>query len=552
VDLGLDYARADEQSPVTSTIALAGSGAVDGPGAFFAGLLYNNLIGDPAPCTVPTSPAPFCGVPGLIGLPTLPADTPRYDGRFLSGDPTRSFATGPSGSRYEQLALRAAVAWHIGAIELKATTGVSGLRGRFGRDPDGAPITLIHTIDRTRQRQFSQEFQLTRTGDRVTWIAGLYYFRERAIDRIVAPFAQETFDIVNRLGRGCTLYPAITGLPEPIAVPVCPNIFSIDASAGAVASSSGVAAYAEASVEILPHLTLTGGGRYTRDRKHIDLTGYLVGGVPLTADPAAARHFSSFDPRVTLSFRPDSRWMLYGSGATGFKSGGYNLRYGAPIATGPTAFDPERVLSAEIGAKYRSESGRLTANVALFDASYRDIQLVVFDNAIPRTVNAARARVRGIEAELRFAPVRWLALDANYGFLDARYTRISPAIIGSFGVPIVNPIRRGNRFVDAPRHSLNVSVEAALWSADDDRLSLRVDLSRRSAAAKDAVNTPELIQPPLTLLGARLTLAHGDGMKLALVRHQPHRSRLHRHRGGGRLWLRPRRDQSGEAARMGT
>jgi iron complex outermembrane receptor protein len=516
VRLAADYSERHDDSPVTA-LGEAAPNSLGAPATLFAGLLYNNLIREAdgiAPCQRPGFPIPFCGIPGLIQMPTLPAGTPRYDTRWLTGNPFTSLANGPTGSDFEGYGLAATIQWDA-AIRFRSITAYRRFDAAFGRDPDGAPLVLIDTANLLEHEQFSQELQLSDSRPGLSWVAGLYYFEEEGSDRGTAPFAEETFRTVNALGLGCTLLPGATGLPAPVFVSPCPNIFRIDYSAdGAVAHSRSIAAFGEASIDLNDWLSVTGGLRWTRDRKTVDISGFLVGRLPVSPNPVARRSFSRLTPRVIVraQIAPDA--MAYASWSTGFKSGGFNQRYGAPIAA-PTSFEPESVRSFELGL--RAPLGR-QARVRLtgFWSAYEDIQAVVFDAGIPRTINAARGRSRGIEVEADWRPTPRLTIAASYGWLDARFTRLDPAIIGSFGTPIVNPLRLDNRFVNAPRHSLALSAE---WEHDLGRLGrlrLRGDVSHRSSVANDAVNTVPLVAGPVTLVNGRITYLPSERWSAAL------------------------------------
>ncbi|TFI56371.1 TonB-dependent receptor, partial [Sphingomonas parva] len=457
-DLAGDYATRDDQSP-PATLRSVDPPGLGGASTLFAGLLYNNLIEGPdgiAPCERPDFPIPFCGIPGLIAMPTLPASTTPIDARWISGDPYVTFATGPTGSRFEGGGVRATLDY-AGPISLRWTSAWRAFDAAFGRDPDSSPLVIVDTANRLDHHQWSHELQLKDEAGRLQWVAGGHVFSEEGRDRGTAPLIDETFRIVNALGLGCTLLSGATGLPQPLALPVCPNIFRIDATGDGVRiDNSSLSAFGEATLALTRRLSVTAGLRWTRDRKRIDLRGFLVGGAPVAADPRAARSFSRLTPRVIVEYAPRPEVRVYGSFSTGFKSGGFNQRYGAPIAA-PTAFAPETVRSWELGLHLRSRDRRAALRATAFWADYDDIQVVVFESGIPRTINAAAGRSRGIELEGTWSPSPSLTLAASYGWLDTAFTRLDPAIVGSFGLPVVNPLRIGDRFVDSPRHSLGLS-----------------------------------------------------------------------------------------------
>ena len=516
--LTVDYSQADEQSPVSTTAFTRASGSVEAPLSLFTGLLYNNLIGNPAPCQQPTFVVPFCGIPGLIALPALPPDTPLYDARWLTNNLHTSFATGPTGSRYDILGLTGMLSWQAGEMRIKSTTGYRSSDFHFARDPDGSPLAIVETSNAVDHSQVSQEIEIgSGEANRFHWVAGVYYLGEHASENITAPLGQEAFNVINRLGLGCTYLPGLTGLAGPITLNPCPNPFSITmVGSGVKIRNQSIAGYGEATLPLGAGISLTAGIRWTRDSKRVDLRNYRIAGLPFSPNPRANAHFERLTPRVILDYKPISDLLVYASFSTGYKSGGFNERYGAPIAAGPTSFAPESVKSFELGTKASLVGGRLTLATALFHSLYNNIQVVVFDNAIPRTINAARGKVDGFEFEATALPIEALTLQIAYGYLDARYTRLDPAVIGSFGIPIVNPLVLSYDFVNSPRHSVTASVEYRM-SVCGGTLTPRAELTYQSRTANDAVNTPELVQPALALLRMRIHYTtRGEKFSVAL------------------------------------
>jgi iron complex outermembrane receptor protein len=517
LNLAGDYSRAEEDSPASSLLSGSRSASLGAPGTTFTGLLYNNLITGSnglAPCRTPGFPVPFCGIPALIELPALPAGTRPYDARWLTGDAFTSNATGPSGSQYRIAGLAATLEWSAESLRVKSISAYREADLQFARDPDGSPLTIIHTSNTTATEQWSQEFQLAGEtgGGRLKWLAGLYYLKEQGADAVTVPFSQETFDLINGLGLGCTLLPGLTGAPGPIGVPVCPNVFRVDnVGEGVTIDNTSAAVFGEATFALGDRVSITGGLRFTRDEKRVDISNYRTGGVPAAlVAPRAERAFRELSPRLILEYRPVEDVLTYASFSKGFKSGGFNGRYGAPLP-GPTSFEPEQVTSYEIGAKTEWFGRRLRANAALFRSFYDDVQVLVFDGGIPRTINAAEGRISGFELELTALVASRLRVQASYGWLDAGYTRLDPAVIGSFGTPIVNPLALGYRFVNSPRNTAAAAAQYELPLGRWGLMTLRGDLLSRSATANDAVNTPELIQPEVTTVNARLTIAPREG-----------------------------------------
>lgn len=241
--------------------------------------------------------------------------------------------------------------------------------------------------------QFSQEFQLLYSGDRINAVAGLYYLDAKA---------SNDFDVVLGL-LGVTAY---TG-------------GEIDTEAWSV--------FADVTFDITDDLSLAVGGRYTDDKREADVfrATYLGIGSPffgndtafelvVSSDYEADETFTDFSPRVNLSYALNDDINLYASYSQGFKAGSFDPR-GANFATPAVVdgYDPETLDSFELGMKATWMDGRAITNVALFHSDYEDMQIPgsigidsdndgVNDGFVGAVTNAGEAEIRGIELEGTF------------------------------------------------------------------------------------------------------------------------------------------------------
>lgn len=134
--------------------------------------------------------------------------------------------------------------------------------------------------------------------------------------------------------------------------------------------------------------------------------------------------FDSLDPRVYGSFKVNDDVMIYASVGSGFRSGGFN-RGDLPN------FEPETLISYELGSKGVIAGGVLSYEVAAFHSDYKDMlrRSLVFNSATGATdqlvSNIGKAKVNGVEAGLTWHPLRQLTLNttATY-YLDSEITEI--------------------------------------------------------------------------------------------------------------------------------
>ena len=170
-------------------------------------------------------------------------------------------------------------------------------------------------------------------------------------------------------------------------------------------------------------LRLISGFRYTRDNFLTDVSNFF--GVELYQEDDTDEETSG---RLTLEFDLDIDSMLYLSQTRGFKPGGTNLTFGAsgdgtPAMVLPT-FKSETLDSTEIGFKTEFLDGRALANVAIFDYTYKNLQVQGTDPDVYKggVVNVPESEVQGLELEFTASLSDSWTIDANFAYLDSEIT----------------------------------------------------------------------------------------------------------------------------------
>ena len=483
----LDYSRANESgtaSKLLSTDARVPQSpfSIGDLGTIFAGQAYNVLIG--APTTGASTLFPF--------LPPLPPGTTPFDRRWVTAQPYQTNATGPNYSEHRIFGTAVTLTWSLPAVTVRSISGFRSTDAAFGRDPDGSPLVIAHTEVGVDYQQASQELHVAGSalGGRLDWLSGLYYMNEDGKQRDRVEFVDETFRIYEMLGIDF------------------PNLFLVEGPFSENTIDS-FAAFGEISLALTAKLGITTGLRWTRETRDT-LSRIIQGGAPTVLNPHASLDVSETSGRVIVDYKFDERTMTYASVSEGFKSGGFNHRLARPapnvLLDAPTRFEPEKLTSYELGLKTKLVDGRLRFNAAAFHSDYKNIQVVVSDSGIPRTVNAAAGEIDGLELEAEYvARGNWRAMLA-WGYMDARYTRLDASIPGATGDPVSMPLTLDTDFVNTPEHSLAVGLEKAFRPAPALDLRLRADATYRSEIANDSINTPEARQDAVWLVGAGLTL----------------------------------------------
>ncbi|HEX8058930.1 MAG TPA: TonB-dependent receptor [Novosphingobium sp.] len=335
----------------------------------------------------------------------------------------------PNGSRTNnQTLLSGQLDWNVtDTLKLTSVTGYYRVtedltsNGGYGPYPNNV-FAVGFSSD-----QVSQELRLASSFDGpVNFLAGGFYEDRKLFTStiIVQPF-------------GATLSPALPATPVPANTRL-----PIESTHQKQESYSG---FGQLIVDATDQIQLTAGARYTHEVKNLlDYTvtlGTAAGyGTPVdvTKDPRYGSKrlaYNDFSPEVTVTWKPATDIMLFASYKEGFKSGGFDAGYtGGAIVANPARgqiFLPEHVKGGEIGLKSRFADRQLTFNLTGYWYDYKGFQVSVFDTISRsfRLQNAGSARVRGIEAELRYNPssVPGLSLHATGAYNDAKYRTFNNA-----------------------------------------------------------------------------------------------------------------------------
>lgn len=313
----------------------------------------------------------------------------------------------------------ASAQWKIGnGFRLDYLFGLFKTKEDGHWDFDATPLTLYDTDRPQQYRQTSHELRLSYDDNgRVNFTAGAYLYRSRY-----------GIDNTSYIGFGDFLF----GLPAGTVLTVPQTVAQ---------QTRSYALFFEGDAKLFEGLTLTLGGRYTHDRKNQQVADPLFTGQLATLGgfgKPASKAWNDFSPKVGLRYRLSERTMVYALFSKGFRAGGFSGRPGTYEAI-VTPYDPETVNNYEIGAKTQFLDNRLRFNVSAYKMNYKNKQeeLSVPVNITGGTgqqtlfVNAATARLQGVEFEVLARPARGLNLSASLGYLEAKYTSFNDPLTGS-------------------------------------------------------------------------------------------------------------------------
>ena len=392
----------------------------------------------------------------------------------------------------------------------------SGLAGCFYLE-DNAGNTIDprqYIIGTDHFRKMSQEFRIASPQDeRFRVVAGLFY--QRQSNQIHQDYK------VNNLSAAMS----VNGRPGTLWLTEQKRI------------DKDYAAFGEASFDILPNLTLTGGGRYYKfDNSLIGFFGFgrdpngppynggnssrtgvagcytttgailrdnpggtllpaAVDGGPCTnlADFVGGKLVpkrtkdSGFTHKLNLTWKPNEDLMTYATWSRGFRPGGINRR--ATIAP----YDADFLTNYELGIKSTLADGRVRLNAAIYQQQWKKFQFSFLgENSFTEIHNGPNARIRGIEADINVRPVDGLTITAAASYTNAK-TRNNLCAIDDPTFTCTDPgnsiaAEAGTRLPITPKFNGNATVRYA-FPIGSGEMHLQSVIAHRSSATADIRET---------------------------------------------------------------
>jgi|GEM_PF-3370537 len=347
-------------------------------------------------------------------------------------------------------------------------------------DATAAPIfTFAYmTFD---QDQFSEELRLagSTADDKLSFVTGFYYFDQN--------------------------WQATEGRV----------IFGSDRRGGAsTLDNTQVAVFGQLSFAVTPELSLIAGGRYTHEKKSMDL-------LPMTSNncltPVVCDYlftdlkFSSnnFSPKLGFEWQASPDALLFGSFTRGSRAGGYNSRY-AYTSVAPSPYRDEKVDAYELGVKSDWFDRKLRVNFSVFHNEFSDLQRTILkSDSTQDVVNAAEVEIDGAELETSIVPTAGLRIDFSAGYTDARYK--------SFIDPRVTPeMVKTLKLERAPKWTLGAGVTHSLEMSDWGRFTTSVNYNYTGKYIASTLNELDFYVPSLHLIDASVALEVRDHMKISV------------------------------------
>ncbi len=367
------------------------------------------------------------------------------------------------------------------------------------QDSDSSPLDIYQNMAISRSEQLSQEFRLaSKHPGPFEWQVGAFLYYSKLKDHyVVHQFGADVIPWYNA-------YNTVAGTAfTPIPLSFRSQLTGAQIIENTYVENRNAAAYAQATWHINDVLELTGGLRYTYDRKtgsspvdtsllptslptgvtNAQLTAfynaidavqrnpgvvYTTPGYPTTPATTGyalnlATSADNISGTVSLSYKVTPDITTYATYATGFQAGGLDLNNRSLDPSAP-AVAPTTTDNLEVGVKAYLFDRRLTLNLAAYQSTLEGFQTsisYILPNGTPQrgATNVGDIRARGVEWSAAAVLGHGLRLTFDGNYNDAVYTRApslpAPPELSYNGVATVDA--KGQTAPYAPKWALSIT-----------------------------------------------------------------------------------------------
>lgn len=277
------------------------------------------------------------------------------------------------------------------------------------------------------------------------------------------------------------------------------------------------AMFGQASFEIVDGLKLTGGLRYTWDKKYLQeffRIRPIFTGAPVTITQTTDASYKSEKATwlVGLDYQATPDNLFYAKVSTGYKAGSLNN-----VGT----WRPESITAYEIGTKNRLFDNRVQLNLAGYYMDYRDQHVTTYvmnanNIVVQTTTNAGKSEIYGIEANLLANIGDFGRLDISANALHAEYKQFVSAASWSASPP--RPVTlldlSGNRLPNSPRFTISAQYEHTIHNAFGGEISGLLGIRYQTGQYYGQENFPDQYQKGYALVDASVIYRSKDGWSI--------------------------------------
>lgn len=305
--------------------------------------------------------------------------------------PFEHFGEQPGFLNRKATILQADWTYDFGGVELTSITNTVNLKKDYGEDGDAIPALVINFDTGMKYKQFSQELRLSGESGALKWQTGLYYLN-MDLDGYITT-------------RGAPVFGAAIGANGAAVDPAVKQKYTL--------GSKNWSLFGQGEYEMSDQLSLTLGGRYSKDKKGIDYRAVLTdtGFTDITISSNAIFEatvpgvtdisYGDWAARAALNYKPNDDTIVFASWNRGIKGGNWSL--GSDVVAENFKHGAETLNSVELGFKTALLDRTLKLNGTLFHYMYDNYQAFAVVGGVPQ-VNNSDASSTGAEMELFWSP----------------------------------------------------------------------------------------------------------------------------------------------------
>ncbi len=298
-------------------------------------------------------------------------------------------------------------------FSIKSVTGYHDYSKIASLDVDNSPIDQFTYMADADTKTLAQELTLSFEGERLRYVAGLYYLHIENETLQGLPFGKNS--ILNAGG----------------------GPFGLDFTTEVTLKTNSYSAFAQATYDLTDKFSVVVGGRIVEEKKkyffaqnaYVNLDEENIEAnvlaFPLPQPPGANPFRDNFSQtlwagKLQFEFRPSDGYLLWAGVNRGVKAGSVNgpLADGSQIAANQLVYSPEKLTSYEGGFKINPEGGMFGINGSVYYYDYKDYQTFTFVN-VSGIVSNQDSTVKGAELEVTAKPVQGLFLRVAGSYTDA-------------------------------------------------------------------------------------------------------------------------------------
>ncbi|WDN88739.1 iron complex outermembrane recepter protein [Desulfosarcina sp. BuS5] len=254
---------------------------------------------------------------------------------------------------------------------------------------------------------------------------------------------------------------------------------------------------------VIENLTLTAGIRYDYFEYDNDSDYDFSKGGALNYEDTP--HYDKWNPRFAINYRPLNNFSIYGSYNKSYRAPNvYDYYYSASYsAKSAYTLKPEKFAQYEIGYRWFFTEW-FNLDMSLFRIEIDDMLDTVYDQGgtYQGKQNISEVTIKGFEAAITGAPLKWLSYKLAYTYTDARYK--SDTLVKDANKNVVSI--RDNRLTKIPFNRVSADLDTTLFNINGYKLLWNVNMQYQDKYKMDKANDSEY--KDYTLFNSKLNLSH--------------------------------------------